>query len=156
MATNTREIINDFMGQKRLAIIGVSRDPRHFSRALFREFVKQGYDAIPVNDKAEEIEGRKCYAHLRDISPPVEEVLLMTPFEEAAPVLRDAAGCGIRRAWVYRAAGKGAVDPEAVALCREKGIDLIEGYCPLMFLPNAQFVHRVHGFFLRLVGAYPA
>ena len=156
MTTSTREIINDFMSQKRLAIIGVSRNPKDFSRALFREFIKQGYEPIPINDKAEEIEGRKCYSHVRYVEPPVEEVLLMTPFEEATLVLKDAAGCGIRRAWVYRAAGKGSVDPEAVTLCREKDIDLIEGYCPLMFLPKAQFVHRVHGFFMRLVGAYPA
>lgn len=156
MVTSTREIIKDFIGQKRLAIVGVSRNPKDFSRALFREFVKQGYDAIPVNDKAEEIEGRKCFTRVRDINPPVEEVLLMTPPEKSASVLRDATDSGIRRVWLYRAAGQGAVHPDAVALCREKGIDLIEGYCPLMFLPNAQFFHRVHGFFLKLVGAYPS
>jgi predicted CoA-binding protein len=156
MPKSTREMIFDFMRQKRLAIVGVSRNPKDFSRALYREFVKQGYDVVPVNDKAEEIEGSKCFNSLQNIDPPVEEVLLMTPPEASASVLRNAADAGIRRAWQYRAVGKGAVHPEAVAFCREKGIDLIEGYCPLMFLPKAQFVHRVHGFFMKLVGAYPA
>ena len=60
-----------FMGQKRLAIVGVSRNPQDFTRVLFREFLKQGYDVIPVNPNATEVEGRKCFARVGDINPGV-------------------------------------------------------------------------------------
>jgi hypothetical protein len=104
-----------FMGQKRLAIVGVSRNPQDFTRVLFREFLKQGYDVIPVNPNATEVEGRKCFARVGDINPGVGSTLLMTPPVESAPVVRDAIEAGVRRVWLYRAAGKGAIHQDAVA-----------------------------------------
>jgi predicted CoA-binding protein len=156
MAARTRELIDGFMGQKRLAIVGVSRDPKDFSRMLFREFLMQGYDVIPVNPNTTGVEGRKCFARVGDITPGVGSVLLMTPPAESAPVLREAIEAGVRRVWLYRAVGKGAIHQDAVALCREKGIDLIAGYCPFMFFPKPQFFHRLHGFFMKLAGTYPS
>jgi predicted CoA-binding protein len=156
MAERTRELIDGFMAQKRLAMIGVSRDPKDFSRALFREFLKQGYDVIPVNPNATEVEGRECFARVGDITPGVEGALLMTPPAESAPVLREAIEAGAKRVWLYLALGKGAIHDDAVALCRDKGVDLIEGYCPFMFFPQTQFFHRMHGFFLKLAGRYPS
>ena len=155
MGARTRERIDGFMGQKRLAIVGVSRNPKDFSRMLFREFLKQGYDVIPVNPNTTEVEGRKCFARVGDITPGVGGALLMTPPAQSAPVLRDAIEAGIRRVWLYRV-GKGAIHQDAVALCREKGIDLIAGYCPFMFFPETQFFHRLHGLFLKLAGRYPS
>ena len=77
MAARTRELIDGFMGQKRLAIVGVSRNPKDLSRVLSREFLKQGYDVIPVNPNTTEVEGRKCFARLCDINPGVGSALLM-------------------------------------------------------------------------------
>jgi predicted CoA-binding protein len=156
MAARTRELIDGFMAQKRLAMVGVSRDPKDFSRMLFREFLKQGYDAIPVNPNTVEVEGRKCFARVGDITPGVGSVLLMIPPAESSPVLREAIEAGARRVWLYRAVDKGGNHEETMALCREKGINLIAGYCPFMFFPKAQFFHRLHGFFMRLVGTYPS
>jgi predicted CoA-binding protein len=57
-----RDEIADFLGRKRIAVVGVSTEAPSFSRGLFNEFVKRGYDVIPVNPKADEIEGRRAYA----------------------------------------------------------------------------------------------
>ncbi len=149
------ELIQDFLTKKRLAIVGVSRNPRDFSRALFREFLKRGYDAVPVNPQAEEVEGRRCYGRLADIAPPVEAALLMTSPELTERVAAECAEAGVKQVWMYRAIGLGAINPKAVALCREKGIGVIEGFCPLMFLPKTAFFHRLHGFFMKLTGSYP-
>ena len=35
------------------------------------------------------------------------------------------------------------------------GMEVIPGQCPFMFLPGAQGVHRLHGFFRRITGRYP-
>jgi hypothetical protein len=71
-------------------------------------------------------------------------------------VVRDCADAGIRRVWMYRVGGQGGVSPEAVEFCRKNGIDVVEGYCPYMFLPSTAFPHRAHGFLMKLVGSYPA
>jgi predicted CoA-binding protein len=50
--------ITKFLECKRVAFVGVSRDPHHFSRSLWREFLAKGYDPVPVDPQATEIEGQ--------------------------------------------------------------------------------------------------
>jgi predicted CoA-binding protein len=75
---NLRERIDDFLGQKRLAIVGVSREPNDFTRALFREFLTRGYDVAPVNPAITEMEGQHCFARLQEVAPPVDGAVLLT------------------------------------------------------------------------------
>ena len=72
------ERVRDFLSQKRLAFVGVSRQPKDYSRALFREFCARGYDAIPVNPAVAEIEGRRSFARVQDIDPVPDGVLVLT------------------------------------------------------------------------------
>src|SRR5690349_258401 len=95
--------IQEFLGQKRLAIVGVSKQPKDFSRSLFREFQRRGYDAVPVNPDATEIEGRPCFARVQDIQPPVTAALLMTSPAATDQVVLDCAAAGVRQVWMYRA-----------------------------------------------------
>jgi len=147
--------IQSFLGLKRLAIAGVSRDPKDFSRLLFREFLRRGYDAVPVHPEAGEMEGRTCFARLQDVAPPVEAVLLMTSPTATEQVVRDCARAGVKQVWMYRAAGTGAVSRLAVAFCESRGIDVIAGECPMMFFQDAEFFHRLHGFIRKITGRYP-
>ncbi len=39
-----RKAIDEFLAHRRLAIVGVSRNARDFSRSVYREFEKQGVD----------------------------------------------------------------------------------------------------------------
>jgi hypothetical protein len=56
---------------------------------------------------------------------------------------------------MYRAAGKGSVSPKAVAFCRERGMQVVPGECPFMFLPGADGIHRFHGFVREITGRFP-
>jgi predicted CoA-binding protein len=147
--------ITDFLSQKRLAVVGVSQQPTDFSRTLFHELLERGYDAVPVNPAAHDIEGQCCFARVQDISPPVDGVLLMTSPAVTETVVKDCAVAGVKRVWMYRATGKGAVSGAAVKFCESNGISVIPGECPFMFLPEAAWVHRFHGFVRRIAGAYP-
>lgn len=149
------EIIEDFLGQKRIAMVGVSRDPANFSVKLFEELTRRGYDVVPVNPNTTELQGRRCLAHVQDIQPPVEGVLLMTSPEATETVVKDCAEADIRRVWMYRATGKGSVSAKAVAFCQEKGIRVVPGQCPFMFLPETAGFHRFHGFIRKITGRYP-
>ena len=153
--STTRADIDCFLGHDRLAMVGVSRDPKHFSRYLLKELRTRGYDVVAVNPSATEIEGHPCFANVKAIEPPVEAALLMTPPPETINVVQDCADAGIHEIWMHRGGGRGAVSSVAVAFCREKGMHVVEGECPLMFLPNTQFPHRVHGFIRKLVGSFP-
>ena len=139
----------DFLAQKRLAVVGVSRHPKDFSRGLFRELWRRGYDVVPVNPQADEVDGRRCFAQVQDIAPPVEGALLMTTPQVTEAVVRDCAAAGIGRVWMHQGAGVGAVSAAAVEFCQERGIRVVAGYCPYMFLPKAAWFHRLHGWLRR-------
>jgi predicted CoA-binding protein len=147
--------LQDFLAQKRLAVVGVSREPKDFSRSLFRELRARGYDAVPVNPEADEIEGQPCFASLRGIQPPVDSVLLMTSPAATDTVVRDCADLGIKRVWMYRAGGTGAVSPIAVEFCKTRGISVVPGECPFMFLAGGAWFHRLHGFIRKITRCYP-
>ncbi|HTP69653.1 MAG TPA: CoA-binding protein [Dongiaceae bacterium] len=151
----TLECIEDFLAQRRIAMVGISRDARSFSMSLYKELCGRGYDVVPVNPQTKEVMGRKCYARVQDIEPPVDGALLMTSPGATEAVVRDCAEAGIRRVWMYRAGGVGAVSEAGIAVCQEKGIRVVPGECPLMFLPQSGGVHRVHGWFRKLTGRYP-
>ena len=148
-------LVQDFLGQKRLAVVGVSRKPEDFSRKLFCELRDRGYDVVPVNPEADEIDGKKCFAHLQDIQPPVDGALLMTSPAVSEKVVQECVSSGVRRVWMYRASGAGAVSSQALQFCESHGISVVPGECPLMFLPEGSWFHRLHGVVRKITGKYP-
>lgn len=147
--------IRSFLEKKRVALIGVSTDPKGFSRVLYREFRDRGYDVVPVNPAASLLEDRHCYSHVHEISPPVEGVLVMTPPAVTEDIVRESVEAGVKDIWLYRSVGHGAISPNAVSYCKEHKVNLIEGYCPMMFFEDAGLIHRVHRGFAKLFGHYP-
>ena len=149
-------LIDEFLGHRRIAVVGVSRRPADFTRALFREFLKHGYDAVPVTPHAQEVEGRACFARVQDIREPVEAAMLVTPPAATDQVVRDCAEAGIPLVWMYRARGQGAVSESAASFCRSHEIRVIPGFCPMMFFPDTPWFHRFHGVLLKISGKYPS
>lgn len=142
--------IERFLACRRLALVGVSRDPKDFSRGLLRELLARGYDVAPVNPFAAEIEGRPCRRSVKDVEPAAEAALLMTAPSQSEAATRDCLDAGVRLLWFHRGGGGGAASPSALALCRERGATAVPGACPYMFLKDAGWVHRVHGFLHRV------
>lgn len=151
----TLEAIQSFLNVKRIAMVGLSRNQRHFSVTLFDELLRRGYDVIPVNPAATTLHGHPCFARAQDIQPPVEAALLMTPASATDAAVADCVQAGVRRIWMYRAGTRGgSVTDCAVTFCHDHCIEVIPGECPFMFLPHNGF-HAVHGFLRKLTGGYP-
>ncbi|HET9306860.1 MAG TPA: CoA-binding protein [Candidatus Sulfotelmatobacter sp.] len=149
------ETIEDFVAQKRIAMIGASRDPKSFSIMLFKEFTRRGYDIVPVNPKTPNVQGQTCYARVQDIQPPVEAALLITAPAATERAVADCANAGIRRIWIFAANGKSPLSQKTLDSYQEQGIKIIAGQCPYMFLPGSGGVHRFHGFVRKITGRYP-
>ena len=151
---NAKSRIHDFLAQQRFAMIGVSRNADDFSRFLLREFLKRNYDVVPVHPECATMEGRDCAASLAAVAPPVDSVLLMTPPPVTDALVREFLPAGIKRVWMYRAVGAGAVSKNAVDFCRANHIDVVAGECPMMFLPGAAWFHRLHGLVRTITNSY--
>jgi predicted CoA-binding protein len=149
MTPSSLDSARAFLAARRIAVVGVSRNEKDFSRAVLRELARRGVDVVPVNPALAEAEGLRCFARVQDVSPAPDAALLMTPPAQTERVLRECLAAGIRRVWLHRGAGAGAATPAALALCAESGIEVVQGLCPFMALPDAGFAHRLHHFFRR-------
>jgi predicted CoA-binding protein len=146
-----RADIEAFLGSKRIALVGASRRRRSFSRALMRDLLRAGFEVVPVNPEAKEIEGRPCVPRIGAVDPPAEAALIMTPRSASLAIARECADAGVSRVWFQ----PGSETAEAIALSRERGLAVIEGRCPWMFVPGAGLIHRVHRGLLKITGQLP-
>src|ERR1700750_381284 len=90
------ETIEAFLRQKRIAMVGLSRNRKDFSVDLFREFWLRGYEVVPVNPQASEVQGRRCFARVLEIDPPVKAALLMTAPATTERAVKDCLEAGVR------------------------------------------------------------
>lgn len=152
----TRERIDEFLRQRRIAVVGVSRNPREFSRRLWRDLQSYGFNAVPVNPHIAELDGARVFATVRDITPPVDAALVITAAAQADSVVRDCLDAGVTRIWLHLGLGREPLSAGVRELCHSRGIAPIDGFCPYMFLPQAGWFHHLHGFFARHSAAYKA
>jgi len=138
----TPDSVAKFLSGKRFVVAGVSRDSRQSANAILRKLARSGYEVVPVNPNAEELEGLRCYPDLQSVPGDVDGVMVATHPAIAPEVVRQAAERGISNVWFHRSFGDGSVSPEALAACEEKGIEPIVGGCPLMFCAPVDIGHR--------------
>jgi predicted CoA-binding protein len=150
-----RQTIDEFLSLRRLALVGVSRNPHDFSRVLFRELRRRNYDVVPVNPQLSSAEGVPCCAQIREVTPKVDGALLLTPAAASAGVVEECASCGVGHVWLHRSGGPGAVSAKAVELCHQHNIAVVDGECPFMFLPGTGWFHRLHGLWRKRFGTSP-
>jgi predicted CoA-binding protein len=141
------ELAGRFLRLRRIAVVGVSRDPRAFSRRVFEAFLGAGYDAVPVNPAECEIGGRRAFARVSDVRPPVEGAFLVVAPERADAVTADALAAGVEQLWFHRGAGPGVGSAAALARCAAAGVAPVTDLCPFMMLPGAGWFHRMHAHF---------
>lgn len=152
---DTRRAALEFLAQKRIAVAGVSREPSQTANAIYRRLRDNGYEVLPVNPSADEVEGDTCYPSVSAIPGTPEAVLIVTPPEAAAGVARDCVEAGVPRVWMHRSFGTGSVSDEATEICRRAGIAVLDGGCPLMFLEPVDMAHRCMRWILGKTGKLP-
>ncbi len=146
----------DFLSGSRIAVTGVSRNPQgHGSNAVYQRLRDRGYEVYAVNPNAEEVEGDRCYRDIGSLPVEVDGVVIGTRPERALETMQQCADAGIARVWMHRAFGDGSVSADATEYGRSRGIEVIDGGCPLMFGPASDFGHRCMKPVLTWTGAVP-
>jgi uncharacterized protein len=139
-----KEAASAFLANKRIAVTGVSRRPKeHGANNVYKRLRDRGYEVFAVNPNTDQVEGAHSYHDLKSIPGGVDAVVIATAPERAEGTMRECAQLGIRHVWMHRAYGEGSVNATATAYGREHGITVIDGGCPLMFQPTADFAHKV-------------
>lgn len=157
-------LAKDFLAQKRIAVVGVSRKREDAANLNYRKFKEAGYTVYAVNPNTNQFDGDPCYPDLKSLPEKPDGVFIVTRPANTEKVVRECVELGIKRVWMHCALGSrptiakdaaakiGSASAEAVRVCRENGISVIPGGCANMFL-KPDFGHTCMRGVLRVAGA---
>ena len=151
-----KEATTEFLAHKRIAVTGVSRDPKtHGANVVYNRLKDRGYDVVAINPNTDHVEGDACYPDLRSVPGGVEAVVIGTRPAAAETTMRECVDLGIDQVWMHRGPGAGSVSESATAYGREHGVTVIDGGCPCMFGPTADGGHKMMRWLFQLNGNVP-
>lgn len=135
-------LVQDFLAQKRIAVIGVSDKRETGSNAGYRKFKQAGYTVSAVNPRLTNFEGDPCYPDLKSIPEKPDAVFILANPKVTDLIVQQCVDLGIKHVWMHcmmgtkpgLAASMTSVSPEAVQICQENGITVIPGSCPNQYL----------------------
>lgn len=149
---NSKKVVEDFITQKKIAVVGVSRKKTKFGNAIYKELKQKGYNVFPVNPHINTFDGDTCYPDLLSLPENVDAVIINVSTAQTEKVVREAKEAGIKRVWLQQ----GSQSEAAVKYCEENGIDCVSNECVLMFAQPSAFIHRAHKWVWGMLGKLPA
>jgi predicted CoA-binding protein len=117
--------VDRMLAARRIAIVGMSDDPRRPSHGIGSYLIAHGYDVVPVNPTHESVLGRKCYASLADVPGKIDLVNVFRRSEFCADVVRQALAISAGGVWLQ----SGIRNEQARELADEAGIDFVQDRC---------------------------
>jgi len=148
---SSKALIEEFVSQPTLALMGMCRSGKKFGNFAYRALVSKGYRVYPIHPDVKSINGVRCFSDFKDLPEPIQNALIVLPPEKALSAIQQAAAAGVRCVWLQQ----GSESPVLLRTCRELGLEVISGECILMFAKPASY-HKVHRWVWGLLGKLPA
>ena len=143
--------IDEFLSQKRIAVVGVSLSGKKFGATVFNELKSKGFQTYAVNSKIDGQQKEGFYANLKSIPELVEGVVTVIPPETTEKVIEEAVKLNIKHIWMQQ----GSESEKAIKFCKEKEINVIYNECILMFAQPIGFGHNIHRWIWKVLGKLP-
>jgi len=95
--------INIFFNAKTYAVIGASRNEKKVGHAIFKNLLHSDKKVFPVNPKAKEILGHKCYENILEIPYQIDCIIIAVPAKLVPLILRQAQKIKVKSAIILSA-----------------------------------------------------
>ena len=142
--------VDEFVAQKKLALVGVSRTGKKYGNNAYRELKARGYQVYAVHPGADTLEGDRAYPDLASLPEKVDGLVIIVHPDQTEIVVRQAAEAGIARIWMQ----PGSESVPAIQFCEQHNLSLVHGECILMYAAPEGF-HKFHGRLWKLLGKAP-
>ncbi len=116
------------MTAKRIAVVGMSKDPEKDAHKIPMYLKKEGYEIIPVNPTAIEIAGVKAYPSLSTIPFDIDIVDIFRPSGMVPPIVDEAIGTKAKAIWMQL----GISNDEAAEKARKAGKVVVQDRCMMV------------------------
>ncbi len=136
--------LDPLFNPRSVAVVGASRTPGKLGYEILKNIIDAGFKGkiYPVNPKADEVLGLKCYHSIAEIPDPVDLAVVVIPARFVPATVKEAVQKGVKGFVVisggFREVGGEGVEleRELVSVVREAGAKLIG--------PNCQGVNNPH------------
>ena len=145
----TRESLEAFYGNRAIAVAGASLKQNKFGNDIMKELRKSGYTMYAVHPEAVNVPD--FYQDFQSFPEKVNALVICTKGEKTSGIVRNALDAGIENIWIQQ----GAVSPEAIQFCKDKGVNCISGECVLMYAHKSGFPHNLHRWIWQFIGKAP-
>jgi uncharacterized protein len=122
-----------FSGNKTIAVVGASANPRRPSHGIVKYLKAQGLHVIPVNPALNELLGDKCYPDLLSIPDHVDVVDIFRRPDAVPEIIEQAIAKLATIVWMQ----PGAENVMAAERASSAGLEVIMGVCIMA-------EHRLH------------
>ncbi len=118
------EIKEIYKKYRKIAVLGMSRNPEKPAHYVPKYLMEKGYEIIPINPTAEEILGRKVYKSISDIPEDADILNVFRPSEEVPKIVEEALKKNFKVIWLQE-----GIFHESIYKAREKGIITVWNRC---------------------------
>ena len=127
-------LIEECLDQRVWAVVGASTNPAKWGYRVYKALLARGYRVYPVNPRAKQIDGERCYPTLAELPETPDVVSVIIPPKLGLALADEAANAGITRLWFQ----PGAASPENVAHAQSLGLRVVAGACVLVELGSRE------------------
>ena len=133
----TVTMLEAFFTPQSVAVIGAAREPGKLGHGVLSNILKYGYNGrvYPINPKADEIFGFKCYPSVLDVPDAVELAVIIIPNKFVPQVMEECGKKGIKGAIIisagFREAGMDGIklEHQVLDIARQYGIRIVGPNC---------------------------
>lgn len=147
----TRASIESFLANRKIAVAGVSQNPKKFGHVVFKTLTDKGFEIFPINPSTDIIASTPCFRNVSALPVNVHNLLVLTSKKNTLEVVSEAIRKGIDHIWIQQ----GSETREAVELITAHKINLISGECILMHTDPVKGIHKFHRTIMKLFGLLP-
>ncbi len=131
------------------AFVGHSSE-KPFPKLSYGELKKQGKKVFAVDPSTNTILGDKAYPDLASLPEKVSAVVIEVPREETTEWVQRAAEAGIQHVWIHML----RETPEALAIGRDRGLNVRTGACAMEYVSHGLSYHSVHRQLSKVLGRF--
>jgi predicted CoA-binding protein len=123
-------MVQDFLAQKKVAIVGVSDKRETGCNLAYTKFKENGYQVYAVNPRMSTFNGVPCYPDLKSIPEKVDAVFILASPKVTDEIVQQCVDLGVKHVWMHcmmgtkpgLAASMTSVSQDAVTKCKANGM----------------------------------
>jgi uncharacterized protein len=110
---------------RRIALVGLSKNPDRPSYRVSQYLIEHGYEIIPVNPQENEILERKAYPSLGAIGGDIDIVDVFRRSDQTDPIIDEAIKVGAKAIWLQ----EGVVNEAGAVRALMAGLVMVQDRC---------------------------